>query len=64
VQSPAARQEQVTSLSSGGSRLAVEYTGTEILRDSEMIAAYGELNSALAADQVALWGSSEPESDP
>lgn len=56
--------EQVTCLSAGESRLAVEYTGREMLRDSETTAAYGELNPALAADQVAFWGSGEPESDP
>jgi methyltransferase (TIGR00027 family) len=56
--------EQVTSLSAGGSRLAAEYIGRQMLRDPEVIAAYGELNPALAADQVALWGCGEPESDP
>jgi len=56
--------ERVTSLSAAASRLAVEYSGADALRDPEMIASLAELDPAAAEDQRRFWGSEEFDDDP
>jgi methyltransferase (TIGR00027 family) len=56
--------ERVTSLSAAASRLAVEYSGADALRDPEMIASLAELDVAAAEDQSRLWGPGELDDDP